>query len=321
MEQTNQKIEVVYKKAKLGKRLFGYFIDISLFLLTTFILFSITNMGITKTSWFVAKQNRLIQLRNESGLYVNNIVIYTYLTNDKTLTDEYRKNEISSRIDTFYQNTTYITNVEKVNEQYTARKLKATHNSAHLFITNEYDEVVENPVIAYSTLFNFYKGEVEDVSLAYLIKNPTYFRLVQFSFLTSVVEFIILLLITFTLYYLIFPLFIFKRGRQTIGMKLAKVGLISVYADNIEAGKFVGRFFFNLGVFILLDFVAFLIPAIISITMMFINKANQNLVNYVFNDYAVDVENQTIYLSAAEREESEFKLQQMSIENKDLRLK
>ena len=55
--------------------------------------------------------------------------------------------------------------------------------------------------------------------------------------------------------------------------------------------------------------------------MMYVNKTNSNLPNYVFNDYAVDVDNQTIYLNALERAESEFKLQEISIENKDFTIK
>ena len=323
MEPVNNKIEVVYKKVKISKRLLAYFIDIGLFLMTTFILFSIINIPVTRSKWYQGNSDHLTQLRNESGLYEKGIVIYTYLDNKKDMTDQEKKDLISSRIDTFYQNTTYISNLEKMATQYNNRKLKATSKGVHLFIVDPEDEskIIENPVVVYKKLYNFYKTEVSDYAVGYLLKNTEYFNCVKFMFLTAAIEFVLLLLVTYTLYYLIFPLCIFRRGRQTLGMKLEKIGLITVHADNITAGKFVLRFFFNLGVFVILDFVAFLIPAIVSMTMMFINKANQNLVNYVFNDYAVDITNQQIYLNAAEREESAFKLQEISIENKDLRLK
>ena len=54
---------------------------------------------------------------------------------------------------------------------------------------------------------------------------------------------------------------------------------------------------------------------------MYFTKSNSSLVNYVFNDYMVDVTDQKIYFNALEREEFEIKLQEISIENKDLRLK
>lgn len=323
MEQQNNKIEVVYKKAKISKRLLAYFIDIGLFLLTTFILFSVINIPVTRSKWYTGNTDHLTQLRNNSGLYEKGTVIYTYLDKQKDMTDQEKKDIISSRIDAFYNNSTYISNIENMQKQYNNRKLKATSKGVHLFIydTEDPTKIIENPVVVYSKLYNFYKTEVSDYSVGFLLKNPEYFNCVKFMFLTAAIEFVALLLLTYTLYYLVFPLAIFRRGRQTLGMKLEKIGLITVYADNIPAGKFILRFFFNLGVFIVLDFVAFLIPAIVSMTMMFINKANQNLVNYVFNDYAVDITNQQIYLNAAEREESAFKLQEISIENKDFRLK
>ena len=104
-------------------------------------------------------------------------------------------------------------------------------------------------------------------------------------------------------------------------MKMEKIGIISIHADNVTTGKFVGRFFFNYFVFFILDFVGFLIPAIVSITMMFVTKSNSNLTNYVFNDYAVDITDKTIYLNSLERDEAEFKLQEISLENKDFTLK
>ena len=323
VQEQPKKIEVLYTKAKISKRLFAYFLDLGLFLLTTFILFSIINIPVTKSSWFVRNQTELVQLRNDTGLYVDNVIIYTYLTNEKELTDKQRKDEMSSRIDAFYHNATYISDFDKMNEQYTARKLKAKSGGVNLFIVDPEDEskVIENPVVVYEKLFDFYKNEVDNYSLAFMIKNTNYFYHVRFSFWTTLIEFIIIMLLSFTFYFLIVPLCICRRGRQTLGMKMEKVGLISIRADNISAGKFVARFFFNLGVFIILDFIAFLIPALVSMTMMILSKTNQNLTNYVFNDYAVDVTNQRIYLNAAEREEMNFKLQEISIENKDLRLK
>ena len=88
MEQQNQqnsKIEVVYKKAKIGKRLLAYFIDIGLFLMTTFILFSVINIPVTRSKWYTGNTNHLTQLRNASGLYEKGTVIYTYLDNQKDI--------------------------------------------------------------------------------------------------------------------------------------------------------------------------------------------------------------------------------------------
>lgn len=320
MEQANNKIEVVYTKAKLGKRMLAYFIDVGLLLISTFIMLSIINIPITSSPWFKSKENELVKLRNDSGLFVDGINIVDYLSDNENYPSyEEKKNELSSAIDNFYSNATYINDISKTKNEYDNRRLTAKKDGVNLF-SKEDDQVVETAVSA-EYLYNFYVDEAQNYTFAYLMRNANYFYLTRFSFLVAVVEFVSLFTLFFAVYFLILPLTCFKRGRQTIGMKLEKIGLISIKAVNITTGKFVWRFVFNYFVFFILNFVGFLIPSIVSITMMYVNKTNSNLPNYVFNDYAVDVDNQTIYLNALERAESEFKLQEISIENKDFTIK
>ena len=320
MEQANKKIEVVYKKAKLGKRMLAYFIDIGLLLISTFIMLSIINIPITHSAWYKSKENELTEIRNETGLYINGINFVDYVSSSSDYPSyEEKKDFLSSHIDTFYKNTTYFNDLNKIKNEYESRKLKAKKNGVDLFVSQD-GQVVENAVSA-EWLYDFYVNETENYTFGFLMRNTNYFYLTRFSFLVTVVEFVSMFTFFFIVFFLVLPLTCFKRGRQTIGMKLEKIGLISVKAVNVGVGKFVGRFVFNYFVFFILDFVGFLIPAIVSVTMMYVNKTNSNLTNYVFNDYAVDVADKTIYLNALEREESEFKLQEISIENKDFTLK
>lgn len=321
MESKNNQIEVVYTKAKLSKRIFSYFVDIGLFLLSSFILFSIINMGITRSHFFVSKQEELVQLRNESGLFIDGEVITTYVENEgKFPSYNERKVALRTAIDFFYNNSTYFSDVYTIQNQYNSRKVSATNSDGvHLFIIYE-ETLIENSV-SDQDLALFYKSEIDNYSLAYLMNNPSYFNLTRFSFLVSVIEFLIISIFCFIIFFLVFPLTLFKRGRQTLGMKLANVGLISVTASNVPTGKFIGRFFFELFIMYFLNFVSFLIPSFLSLGMLFITPTNSSLVNYVFNDYAVDVTNQKIYFDALEREEATIKLQEISIENRDLKLK
>ena len=321
MEETsNNKIEVVYKKAKLGKRMLAYFIDIGLLFISTFLLLSIINIPITHSGWYKSKQEELVQLRNDSGLYIDGINIVDYVNdNEKYPSYEEKNSEISKSIDSFYNNPTYIDDIAKTQKEYDNRRLSAKKDGVNLFVKNE-DKVVENAVSP-QYLYDFYVDELSNYTFAYLTTNTNYFYLTRFAFLVSAIEFVSLFTLFFVVYFLVLPLTCFKRGRQTIGMKIENVGLISIKAVNITVGKYIGRFVFNYFVFFILNFVGFLIPSIVSITMMFVNKTNSNLPNYVFNDYAVDVTDQRIYLNSLERAESEFKLQEISIENKDFTLK
>ena len=316
METNNQKTEIVYTKAKPGKRLFAHFVDISFLFLATAITFSITNIVMNKSDLYVQKENRLIQLRNESGLYVNGVDVITYVEKNAEL-DSYakKKDELSARIKNFYDNPTYFNGYD-IYKLYNKRRLA----KSNLF--EEIDgEIREIEGANDKSLYTFYKGEIEDYSYGYLVRNKEYFYLTRFEFYGSVIQIVVELTLYYIVFYAILPLTCFKRGRQTIGMKLAKFGLITVNANNESTGKYILRVVFMFFIFIPINFVSLLLPSLISTGMMFFSKRAQSLPNYVFNDYMVDITNQKIYLSDAEREEASIHLSEMNIENKNLLLK
>ncbi len=74
-------------------------------------------------------------------------------------------------------------------------------------------------------------------------------------------------------------------------------------------------------VFLPINVATFLIPSFISIGMMYFNKTNSSLVNYIFNDYIVDISNQDIYFNDMEREEAIESLKSLTLDNKDFSLK
>lgn len=323
------KIEVVYPKAKPGKRMLAHILDVGLFALIGFVLFACCN-EIAKTMPFYKNGlAELAQIKNDTGLYVNGVDIITYVESDTTKFPDYesKKNEVSTRNESFYHNPTYFpdaTTTEVEYKKYNERKKNATIISSgdlvHLFLEND-GNYTENPAVSHEILYNWYKSEITGYSLNYILNNARYVELNKLTILTSVVNIIIGIILSFTIFYLILPLTCFKRGRQTIGMYTLKIGLISVRADNETTGKYIGRFFFMFLVFIPINFVSFLIPTFLSVAMMYFSKTNSSLVNYVFNDYMVDVTNKKIYFDALEREEAQSSLKQISIENRDLTLK
>ena len=310
-----KKVEVIYDKARLSKRILAHFFDISIWLLTTLIFFTIVNSIVNVTPWSKSKANELTTLKNDTGLYVNDVVITSYVEGENEFTStEQKKDYLKNAIDTFYANTTYFSDTKHI-EQYDARRLVATKEGINLFIKDE-NQIKENDVLP-AYLLEFYKTEVDDHCLGYLFNNSKYFYLTRFEFLKAVVEVVITATLFFFVYYLIFPLTFMKRGRQTLGMKVSKIALINVRALNVENSRYIGRFFFNLIVFFYINFFSFLLPSFVSIGMMFLSKTNQSLTNYVFNDYFVDISNQHIYLDEGERQFSIEKRKEVSIENKD----
>lgn len=314
-----EKKEVVYTKAKLGRRLLGHFIDLGLLFLASLILFAVMNTIVTNSNWYKGKLDELTEIKNDSKLYIEGQLATSYVLNEeKYPTNEDKKNELSWRIVDFYHNITYFSD-DKAYQEYNTRRLNAKSDGAPLF-KQEGGIIIENNVDD-TSLYEFYEKEIEEHSVGYLVNNVTYFYLTRLSFLTSIVEIVVVTSFNFVIMYLVLPLTCFKRGRQTIGMKLEKIGLISIRADNITTGVYVGRFFFMYFVFLPINFVSFLIPSIVSTSMMYFTKTNSSLPNYIFNDYMVDVTNQDIYLNCLEREESENKIKAASIENKDFKLK
>ncbi|MCR4911009.1 MAG: hypothetical protein K5925_00565 [Bacilli bacterium] len=319
MSDESQVQELVYTKAKLGRRLLGHFMDIGILFLASLILYAAMNSIVVNTSWYKSKNDELTTIKNDSGLYIEGVLATSYVLDDeKYPTNEDKKNELSGRILSFYQNPTYFSNNDALTK-YNERRLAAKGDGVPLF-KQEGEYIIENAVED-TLLYQFYEKEIEEYSVGYLVNNLTYLILTKLSFFTSIVEIVIVTTLNFVVLYLVFPLTCFKRGRQTIGMKLEKIGLISVRADNVRTGVYIGRFFFMYFVFLPINFVSFLIPSIVSTTMMYLTKTNSSLPNYIFNDYMVDVTDQDIYLNILEIEESKNKVASASIENRDFKLK
>ena len=318
-----EKTEVIYTKASLGRRMLAHLIDVGIFLFAAIILFTSFNMLMKETGYYQIRINDLVAMRNASGLYVDNEKITTYVKDD-SLYPNYsdKKVALSDRIDAFYHNSTYFDNFTDINNKYNERKANAKSGTIYLF-----EESAENPgeyvekAVDAKLLYEFYSNEIDNYSLGYLVNNSTFLALTQFSFRCSVVEVIIAAFISFIIFYYILPTTCFKRGRQTIGMKLEKIGLISIRADNITFGTYTLRAVFMFFVFVPLNFVGFLIPSFLSIGMMYFSKTNSSLPNYVFNDYMVDITNQDIYFNDLERAEFQTKAKEASIENQNFKLK
>ena len=322
MNQNQQKIEIEYTKAKLSKRFVTYVIDLGLIGTFAVILFALTNLVTKNTEAYKNLENNISEIRNESGLYIDGVDIITYTKDENNFSSyEDRKNFLSNHIDSFYVNPSFFTNELSAStiKEYNTRKLNAKgDNNIPLFVSIE-GQIKERPV-APEQLYNFYSEEISSYSYSYLFYNAQYVNLIKASFWTVTIEVVICATLMFSIVYLLFPAVIFKRGRQTPGMKMMKIGLINYHAVNVKTGVYIGQFFFILLVMFYLSFFAFLIPAIVSISMTFIGKTSPSLASYVFNNYFVDVKNQDIYLDEVERTFAQEKVNEASIENKDLKI-
>ena len=315
------KQEVIYTKARVGRRMLAHIIDFGIFTLIAIGLFTLFHVTMRYSSYYQGKFNALQVLRDESGLYVGDQQVTEYIKDSKkypTYTE--KKDELAARLEKFYHSKTYFGESTVALDGYHARQLDATYKGTNLFVENDEHKIVENG-LAPVRYYKFYSSEIDNHALGYMLKNREYYSLVRFTFLSAIVEAVIAIFLSYTTFYYILPATCFKLGRQTIGMKLEKIALISVRADNETFGIFTLRSLFNFFIFFPINFVSFLLPTFISLTMMFVNKTNSSLSNYVFNDYMVDISNQEIYFNEFEREYAQEHITEASIENKDFKIK
>ena len=78
------------------------------------------------------------------------------------------------------------------------------------------------------------------------------------------------------------------------------------------------RFLFYLIVIVVLSVFSFLLPVLISFTMMLLSKTGQSLVDYVTNTYKVDSQTNTVYLNYEEYMYNQHSRDDKKIENLDI---
>lgn len=312
--------ELVYHPAHRGKRALAFLIDFALTVLLAMTLFSLINMASSSLP-IVTKQTTIrTDLQKESGLYMDDgQVIYEYTASESCplLTYGDKKDFLSARLGAFYDNAKFSN--ASLREEYSKRKIDARQGDVYLFSKGEDGAVNENNVNP-NYLYDFYVTETKDYALAELFKTGDYAEASRMLFLFGAIEFFIGLTISICLFYLLFPLTVWKRGRQTIGKHLLHLALIGSDALNVKTKKYVFRFLFIYFVYYLLDFFAFLIPFAISTGMLFFSKRKENLVDYLFSQYVVDVSYDTIYLNYEDYLEAKRMKEAARLENPDFRL-
>lgn len=319
VEEKIDKPTLEYDKAKIYKRLLATFIDLFIIVILTFAAFSLSNMAIKYFPFYIDIIDRKTELEVDSNLFTeDHQSIIDYTKNEevfKTYTE--KKDYLKDKINLFYTSD-FVEDKTEALKEYDERKLayKVDNISLFEYKNNEVIERSEKPEYYYT----FYQNEINDQCLKTLYNNVDYISCTQKIFLTSLVNFVIWLIVFFTIFYLLIPLVFFKRGRQTIGMKIFRIGLIDGNALNISIGKYFLRYGFLLFVMLILDFFAFLLPLIVSISMMYFTKTSQDLVDYIFNNYMVDVKNSEIYLNYLEYIDREETKKKVKLENKDFNI-
>lgn len=294
-------LEIDYHRASNGKLFASNFFDAFAMLILSFLLLILNNFIFFKCmpSGINTKAER-DEIILSSHLYQkdeNGSINLTYVL----IKDDNNKssNEKSEQFDMTL--TLFFTDFVKDISIYNNYKKEAKNSDGYILFkeeNNNYIRALTNSDYD-NTYYNFYLDIIENKATGYLQSNSNYVKNLKKEVLQNLVLFYLSLIISNFVFYYLFPV-IFYRGRKTLGMKIANVGLVSVDGMNVKLSRFTLRYLFYFIVIITLSLVSFLIPIIVSLTMMLLSKSGQSLTDYVFNTYKIDTSSSSIYLNKQE---------------------
>ncbi|MFA6754882.1 MAG: RDD family protein [Bacilli bacterium] len=294
-EKKEEKVvhEVEYARASTFRRISAGIFDFFTCIITSLLLFMVTILIIENSSVYKTNISNRNEILLNSELYVENdaniIKVNNFLDSNEDLTYNEKSERMDTRLNHFFVNKNFF---EDDNTSiYNKLKSEAKDGDNYLF-DEGYDRVLTNTDYD-ATYYEFYKDAI-DTAVGYLNLNSTYSESAKTIFVIYTVGIVVTYIFPYLIFFLLIPL-IFKTGYQTLGKKIMKIAIINFNGVNANKKKFLCRFAIFYFFEIILSLVTFLIPFIVSISMMVISKTHQSLHDYVCGTYVVSVENNKIY--------------------------
>src|SRR5574344_491401 len=181
---------------------------------------------------------------------------------------------------------------------------------------NEKSNLIDEKLNYYFNLETYFP---DNVAVSYLTRSEAYYNIAKQIVIIDSIFLIACYLFPIIIFFYIMPL-IFRRGHTTLGQKIFKIGIVNFDGLNCKFSKFTLRFLFFFFIEIILSLIAFLIPLIVSFSMLGFSKRRQTLHDYVLNTYAVDISQDYIYLNLSEYENAKENKEKIMIENSDIKL-
>lgn len=111
----------------------------------------------------------------------------------------------------------------------------------YYFISNDEGEIKSNPNLSEKEMNKFYLSAY-DKAISYLNNNDEY--VLSRNVITIYINIIVIpvsIILAFLLLEVLFPLVFGRRGKQTIGMKIMKLSLLSADGLSLKTGRFFAR--------------------------------------------------------------------------------
>ena len=309
-----QKTEIHYTYARFHRRIFANLTDFLIFALTFAAFFAIIRAIVVVTPDYVAKEERMMTIRKDSGMYQQNTegkwfdTVSFYADSANGFTGFAKMVGAREAIDQFivYVNDNVSPeSADIVRKDYDSYRLnpKLAYQGKPYFILQD-GEIIRNPDCAANaeTVFTYaYAPFIDEHCQGYLITLiPEYLALTRWETTVFIAgEIVPAYLIAPILTYFV-PTLGFRRGRATFGKKMYQIGLV-------DSRLLVPTFRRSLARFAILYFAEYLlapftfaIPFLVSASVMAFSKAHQGLPDYFLGLYEVDVSQNKIYFSREE---------------------
>jgi len=330
---TGQKVTLEYYKAPFGKRLFAFFFDLILMSVVALGFFALTRLILERSSSYQSAFETYVRVSTDSGLYVyeetndNLVTIKEYYSGE---TYEVQNDKEEAALTAFYQKDEFFDQQDSASglALYQAQKIGekriGASDSLDYFVYDSSHQLVSNPSYSAEKMNAFYDTAIND-GIQYLNNVDAY--VAASKTLSLSVNFILIpcsISLSFIIFEFLIPLIFFRRGWQSLGMKVFSLSLLNGMAISPSFKSFLARFLWMFFVEVLLSSMTFGVPIIVSFSMFAFRKDGQSFHDYMSGAYMVDSSEQSVYLSKEERdillkkaEETEARTDLLFLEDED----
>lgn len=305
--EEKQIIGVEYMLPTGKQRIKAILVDFLSFLLLTLLLFGLSFSVAYNLPSYKMNLEEMDSVRLESHLYEedkeNKLELVSSLYSTKQGYGEAEsKKHMSEALIAFYGPDSPFFSTDKNNQPggvvfYNSERAKRSDLFEKVSEEVALSSYVEIDSVPDKDFISFYEDAIEK-SIGFLSNNKEYVTASNRLLWHALISFFIAYILSFLLLFLMLPM-IFYRGYKTLGMMVGKCGRIYVNGLNPTRARFLLYFFFDF-LFTGLSVAMLLIPLFISITMLFLSKAQQSLPDYLANTYLIDTSSQDIFLTPTE---------------------
>ena len=310
-----QTVKIDYNTARFHRRVLANLVDFALCALFFFSFFIGIRGIVTNIDPYKAREAELTSIRLNSGMYMqyndsgNLTDTVSFLSDSYNAYSGIAKVDIAKeKIDTFMLYLETNVNAEaadKVRDSYHTFFLsdKMVYEGVPMFIDNA-GKIERNKDCKASADVRFSKAYapfIDEYCQGYLITLvPQYLDLVRFESNVLIYgEILPAYLIAPLLAYLL-PMMVFKRGRQTFGKWMYRIGTVNKDLLIPSVPRTLARFaILYFAEYCLAPF-TFAIPFLVSASLMGFSKKHQGLPDYILGLHEVDITNAKIYFSREE---------------------